>query len=62
MDDVVVALGLVLVIEGLLWAASPKLARRLLEAVASTSEPAVRVSGIVAMAAGVALVWVMRGR
>ena len=61
MRDVVVALGLVLVIEGLLWATSPRLARRLLEAMATTSEQTLRLSGVIAIGIGVALVWLVRG-
>ena len=39
MSDLAVAFGLVLVIEGSLWALSPRLGRKLLEAAAETPEP-----------------------
>lgn len=61
MRDLGVALGLVLVIEGVMWAAFPALARRLLEAMAVAPEQQVRVVGVAAVAAGVAVVWVLRG-
>ncbi len=61
MSDFVAALGLVLVIEGLLWAAFPSLAGRLLEAMAGTSEPVLRFSGVGAIALGVLVVWLARG-
>ncbi|HYH71280.1 MAG TPA: DUF2065 domain-containing protein [Methyloceanibacter sp.] len=55
------AIGLVLVIEGLLWALSPSLGRRLLEAAAGTPEQTLRLLGAIAIAAGVFVVWVVRG-
>jgi uncharacterized protein len=61
MGDVLVAVGLVLVIEGLLWAASPTLARRMLDAIAGVSEQSLRLSGLAAMILGVILVWSVRG-
>jgi len=61
MTDLIVALGLVLVIEGLLWAAFPRAGRALLEAMASTDEGIVRLSGALSIACGVAIVWWVRG-
>lgn len=61
MSDFVVALGLVLVIEGLLWAAFPGTGRAMLEAVSSAPDQRLRVSGAVAMAIGVFIVWLVRG-
>jgi uncharacterized protein YjeT (DUF2065 family) len=61
MNDLAVGFGLVLVIEGLLWAAFPGLALRLLMAAAETPEQAMRTAGALAMAAGVAVVWIIRG-
>ena len=61
MNDIAVALGLVLVIEGLLWAAAPQLGLRLLAAAAHTPEPTLRAAGAVAMAGGFAIVWLVRG-
>ena len=61
MSDLVTALGLVLVIEGLLWAAFPRQGRALLELVDQLPELTLRRGGVIAMAIGVALVWAVRG-
>lgn len=61
MTDFLVALGLVLVIEGLLWALAPAIAMRLLEAAARIPETSLRAGGAAAVACGVLLVWFIRG-
>jgi uncharacterized protein YjeT (DUF2065 family) len=61
MSDLVVALGLVLVIEGLLWSLWPDLGRKLLEVTAAAPESSLRMAGALAVAAGVVLVWLVRG-
>jgi uncharacterized protein YjeT (DUF2065 family) len=61
MSDLVVGLGLVLVIEGLLWAVAPHLAMRILEGAATTPEGTLRIAGWTAVALGVGLVWLIRG-
>jgi uncharacterized protein len=61
MSDLVVAFGLVLVLEGLLWSLFPGLGRKLLEATAGASESSLRLAGAAAVAAGVAIVWLIRG-
>jgi uncharacterized protein len=61
MSDLVAAFGLVLVIEGLLWAAFPSLTTRILQTVAETPEPAMRLFGVVTIALGVLVVWLVRG-
>jgi uncharacterized protein len=61
MSDLIAALGLVLVIEGLLWAAFPWLATRILQSVVETPEPVLRFSGVAAIALGVLVVWMVRG-
>ncbi len=61
MTDLIVAFGLVFVIEGLIWAIFPGYARRVLEAVAGTPDNAVRVAAVAAIAAGVVIVWLARG-
>jgi uncharacterized protein YjeT (DUF2065 family) len=61
MTDLAVGLALVLVIEGLLWAAFPRAARSLLETAMRTPEHNIRVGGAVAVVVGVAIVWVVRG-
>lgn len=60
MTDFIVAIGLVLVIEGLLWAAFPGYALQLLEAAAKTPESSLRTAGAVAVAIGVLIVWLVR--
>ena len=55
------ALGLVLVIEGSLWALAPGLGRRLLEAATTTPESQLRLGGAVAAAIGLSVVWFVRG-
>lgn len=61
MDDLGVAIGLVLVIEGLVWAFAPRFGRRLLEAASETPESSLRLAGTLAVTAGVLLVWLIRG-
>jgi hypothetical protein len=61
MSDLLVAFGLVLVIEGLLWSLWPGLGRRLLEAASETPDLTLRLAGATAVAAGVILVWLVRG-
>lgn len=61
MSDLVVAIGLVLVIEGVLYGGLPQLARRLAGEVLSTPEHVLRIAGLVAIAAGVLIVWLVRG-
>jgi uncharacterized protein YjeT (DUF2065 family) len=61
MTDLLAAGGLVLVFEGLLWAAAPHLGLRLLIAAAQMPESRLRTAGAAAMAVGVAVVWLVRG-
>jgi uncharacterized protein len=61
MSDLLVALGLVLVFEGLLWAAAPQLGLRLLATAAQTPEQTLRVVGAASVVGGVLIVWLVRG-
>jgi uncharacterized protein len=61
MSTFVVALGLVLVIEGMLWALAPGVGRKFLEATADMPESNVRLAGAVAVALGVLIIWIVRG-
>lgn len=61
MSDLIVAVGLVLVIEGLLWALAPQTGRRLLEVAASSPDDMLRRAGWTAVVAGALLVWMIRG-
>lgn len=60
MRDLGVGIGLFLVIEGVLWAAFPGLAHRLARLASETPESALSMAGMVAMAAGVLVVWLAR--
>ena len=61
MSDILVAVGLVLVFEGMLWATAPHLAIRMLATAAQTPERTLRAAGAGAVAAGVLVVWLLRG-
>jgi uncharacterized protein len=61
MSTLVVALGLVLVIEGALWALAPGLGRKFLETTAGMPESTLRMAGAVAAVSGVLLIWIVRG-
>lgn len=61
MADFLAAIGLVLVVEGLVYGGFPGLARKLAAEVLSTPEHVLRVGGLVAIAAGVGIVWLVRG-
>jgi uncharacterized protein YjeT (DUF2065 family) len=61
MSDLIVAIGLVFVIEGLLWSLWPGVGRKLLEASAGAPESTLRMAGAAAVALGVTLVWLVRG-
>ena len=60
MGNIVLALGLVLVIEGLVYALAPSLVEQLLEALKAMPLEARRNFGLVAVALGVGLVWLAR--
>lgn len=61
MPDVLMALGLVFVIEGLLYALVPARLRAMMGAMQKLSDDQMRIGGIMAMAIGVAVVWLVRG-
>jgi uncharacterized protein YjeT (DUF2065 family) len=61
MSTLAIAFGLVLVIEGTLWALAPGVGRRFLEATADMPESNLRLAGAVAVAAGVLIIWIVRG-
>lgn len=61
MSDFAVGIGLVLVIEGLLWALAPGAGIKMLAAAAATPQGALRVAGLVSVALGVGVVWLVRG-
>lgn len=61
MSDLIVALGLVLVIEGLLLAAAPGAVRRAMIAIDQLPDQPLRLAGLVGAVIGLAVVWIMRG-
>ena len=61
MQDFLAAIGLVLVIEGLVYGGFPRLARKLASEVLSMPENALRIGGLAAIAVGVGVVWLVRG-
>jgi hypothetical protein len=61
MSNLAVAVGLVLVIEGSLWALAPGLGRKFLEVAAETPESTLRMVGALAAAAGVLVIWIVQG-
>lgn len=60
MTDLLAAIGLVLVIEGLLYAAFPGLVRRMIEMARVMPDSNLRAGGLAALVAGVAIVWLVR--
>jgi len=60
-SDLVTALGLVLVIEGLLLALMPDLLKRLVAEILTQPPRRLRVGGLISAAGGVVIVWLARG-
>jgi uncharacterized protein YjeT (DUF2065 family) len=58
--DFLDALGLVLVLEGVLYGLLPNVAKKLADQVKVVPEPTLRIAGLVAVAAGVGIVWLVR--
>ncbi len=61
MTDFIAAVGLVLVIEGLVYGGFPSLAKRLAGEVLATPENVLRFAGLACIAVGVGIVWLVRG-
>ena len=61
MDALLDALGLVLVIEGVIYAGFPTMAKRMAANMQLTSENTLRFGGLAAIVLGVAVVWFVRG-
>ena len=59
-EALLTALGLVLVIEGLLYALVPGQLRRMLLALQELNDDQLRLGGLAALATGVLFVWVVR--
>ena len=61
MNDLVTALGLVLVIEGVLYALMPGGMKSMMRSALETSDQTLRVAGIVVAVVGLIFVWIIRG-
>ncbi len=61
MSDFVVALGLVLVIEGVIYAAFPAGLKRMMEQALGMPDATLRAGGLAAAATGLFVVWLVRG-
>ncbi len=60
MATALLALGLVLVVEGMVWALAPGLIEELLAALAALSPQGRRLMGLAALALGVLLLWIAK--
>jgi uncharacterized protein YjeT (DUF2065 family) len=61
MTDLLSALGLVLVIEGIAVAVAPGILRRAADSLSALPEPVRRAGGLAAAGLGLLLVWLIRG-
>ncbi len=60
-DELLIALALVLVIEGALYALFPEAMKRMMVSVAQQPGSALRSAGLLAATVGVGIVWLLRG-
>ncbi|RUO99937.1 DUF2065 domain-containing protein [Hyphomicrobium sp.] len=61
MSDLLAGIGIALVLEGLLWAAAPQMARRAVEEIATFPNGRIQIFAVAAVAVGVFVVWLARG-
>lgn len=61
MSDLIVAIGLVLVIEGVLYALFPSSMQRMMVMALTQPPRTLRTTGLIAAFIGVAIVWLIRG-
>lgn len=61
MQDLITAIGLLLVLEGLLYGGFPRTAMRMAKDVSEAPETYLRTAGMVALVLGVGIVWMVRG-
>jgi uncharacterized protein YjeT (DUF2065 family) len=61
MSDFLAAVGLVLVLEGIVFAAGPELAKRAMESAMEAPDMMLRIVGIVTAVLGLLVVWLVRG-
>jgi uncharacterized protein YjeT (DUF2065 family) len=61
MTDFLAALGLVFVIEGLVFAAFPQAAKRAVAVMTQTPDQGLRLVGLLSAALGLVVLWLVRG-
>lgn len=61
MSEIATAIGLVLALEGAIYALFPEVMKRMAQQVAHSPGDTLRIAGVVSAAIGVALVWLVRG-
>jgi uncharacterized protein YjeT (DUF2065 family) len=61
MSEVIVAIGLILALEGALHALFPDLMKRMAAQIIETPGDTLRIVGVVSAALGVVVVWLVRG-
>ena len=61
MQDFLVAIGLVLAVEGIIFAAAPQIWKRLAASALEAPENMLRITGVVCAVVGVLIVWSVRG-
>lgn len=61
MTDFLAAIGLVFVIEGLVFAAFPEAARRAATVMTKTPDQAMRLVGLLSAVSGLVILWLVRG-
>ncbi len=61
MADFLAAIGLVLVIEGVFYGGFPRFAKRMAADASNAPDEILRIAGLVAIAVGVGIVWIIRG-
>lgn len=61
MGDLITAIGLVFVIEGLIYALAPGVMKRMAAMASGMEESQLRIAGLAAAAFGVVVVWLIRG-
>ena len=61
MSDIVLALGLVLVLEGALYAFAPEQLKRLMAGLQGAPADVLRTGGLLAVGVGLLIVWMARG-
>ena len=61
MWDFIVAIGLMLAFEGLVFAAFPRAAKQAMASVLETPDQMLRIVGIVCAVIGILVIWIVRG-